>query len=328
LTDSFESLASASIVIPCWNAEQWVGRAIGSALGQHYSNLHVIVIDDGSSDGSLEVIRSFGSNVRWTTGPNSGTCAARNSGLALSNSDYILFLDADDYIEPDSLSAWIRVASKTGADIVFGPYAYELGSTKTMGRSLGKRVNAQFLLCQWLEGWFTPPCSVLWRRQFVRSIGGWNLKAQESRFEDGELVMRALLSDACVSVADEGLGVYVQHDSQHRVSRRTGAAVMSCELALLRDLLEIARTRHHEYAGLSFAQAFYRLAYGAFAHAIDEVGHEALKEARRLGLKGHVGSLKHRALASALGLRIKLRLTGLLKGRPLHCSKPDPTAPA
>jgi glycosyltransferase involved in cell wall biosynthesis len=61
-----------SIIIPCYNAEEYVSEAIESALRQTYSNKEVIVIDDGSTDGSLDVIRSFGSRVRWETGPNSG----------------------------------------------------------------------------------------------------------------------------------------------------------------------------------------------------------------------------------------------------------------
>jgi len=100
MTESFESPPSVSVVIPCWNAERSIARAINSALNQNYLRRDVIIIDDGSSDRSLGVIRSFGDEVRWETGPNSGACAARNRGLELSNSDYVMFLDADDYIEP------------------------------------------------------------------------------------------------------------------------------------------------------------------------------------------------------------------------------------
>ena len=67
-----------SIVIPCYNAERYVGEAIRSALSQTYPNVEIIVIDDGSTDGSLDVIRSFGGAIRWETGPNRGGCAARN----------------------------------------------------------------------------------------------------------------------------------------------------------------------------------------------------------------------------------------------------------
>lgn len=70
----------ASIIIPCYNAQQFVGEAIESALGQTYSPVEVIATDDGSPDRSLNAIRGFGEAVRWESGPNRGGCAARNRG--------------------------------------------------------------------------------------------------------------------------------------------------------------------------------------------------------------------------------------------------------
>ena len=73
-----------SVVIPCYNTERWVARAIDSALAQEGVRVEVIVIDDGSTDGSLEVIRGYDGRIRWETGPNRGVSAARNRGLALA----------------------------------------------------------------------------------------------------------------------------------------------------------------------------------------------------------------------------------------------------
>ena len=87
-----------SIVIPCYNAERYVGEAIESALDQTYPHKEVIVIDDGSTDSSLEVIRSFGNHLRWETAPNRGGSAARNRGLELARGELIQFLDADDLL--------------------------------------------------------------------------------------------------------------------------------------------------------------------------------------------------------------------------------------
>ncbi|HEX2256968.1 MAG TPA: glycosyltransferase [Afifellaceae bacterium] len=103
------------MIIPCWNGEAFVGEAIDSALGQTYPHLEVIVIDDGSSDGSLDVIRSFGARVRWETGPNRGACAARNRGLAMARGALIQFLDADDILLPEKLSRMVPVALSAGS---------------------------------------------------------------------------------------------------------------------------------------------------------------------------------------------------------------------
>jgi glycosyltransferase involved in cell wall biosynthesis len=69
-----------SILIPCVNAGRWIGQAIESALAQTYTPTEIIVVDDGSTDGSLEVRRRFGEHIRWETGPNRGAHVTRNSG--------------------------------------------------------------------------------------------------------------------------------------------------------------------------------------------------------------------------------------------------------
>lgn len=108
-----------SIIIPCWNAEKYVGEAIESALAQTYPNIEVIVIDDGSTDRSLHVIKSFGDQIRWETGQNQGACAARNWGLALARGEYIQFLDADDLLYPCKLERQLPLTIQASRDIIF-----------------------------------------------------------------------------------------------------------------------------------------------------------------------------------------------------------------
>src|SRR5215813_6146334 len=95
--------AFVSILIPCFNAERWIAQAIESGLAQTYEEKEVIVIDDGSRDGSLEVIKSFGDRIRWETGPNCGGNAARNRLLQLARGRWLQYLDADDYLLPTKL---------------------------------------------------------------------------------------------------------------------------------------------------------------------------------------------------------------------------------
>lgn len=92
-----------SVVIPCYNAVRFVADAIRSGLEQTYPHREVIVIDDGSTDRSAEVLQSYGSAIRWETGPNRGGCAARNRGLQLAQGELIQFLDSDDWLYPNKL---------------------------------------------------------------------------------------------------------------------------------------------------------------------------------------------------------------------------------
>ena len=82
---------NVSILIPCYNAARWVGQAIDSAIGQTHPDKEVIVVDDGSTDGSLEIIKSFGNRIRWESGPNRGGNAARNRLLEMARGDWLQY---------------------------------------------------------------------------------------------------------------------------------------------------------------------------------------------------------------------------------------------
>lgn len=112
-----------SIIIPCYNNQAFLQEAIASAVNQTYSSVEIIVIDDGSTDRSLEIIRSFGDRIRWETGINQGAPSARNRGLELARGKYIKFLDADDVLLPDCIERQVAQASQLLPDrkaIVYG----------------------------------------------------------------------------------------------------------------------------------------------------------------------------------------------------------------
>jgi len=92
-----------SIVIPCFKAERYIAEAIESALGQTYKRIEVIVVDDGSTDGSVSRIRSFGKRVTCVTAPREGGRADRNRGLRISQEAFVQFLDADDLLCPGKI---------------------------------------------------------------------------------------------------------------------------------------------------------------------------------------------------------------------------------
>jgi glycosyltransferase involved in cell wall biosynthesis len=89
-----------SIVIPAYNAEAFLAEAIESALGQTHQPVEVVVVDDGSVDGTSDVIRSFGDSVQFVQKENGGTASARNAGARRATGRWIVFLDADDRLHP------------------------------------------------------------------------------------------------------------------------------------------------------------------------------------------------------------------------------------
>lgn len=98
-----------SVVIPNFNRRDYVGAAIDSVLAQDFGDFELIVVDDGSTDGALDVIRSYGDRLRLICQPNLGAEAARTTGAQAAGGDYIVLLDNDDLLYPDALSVYDRV---------------------------------------------------------------------------------------------------------------------------------------------------------------------------------------------------------------------------
>ena len=114
-----------SVVIPVFNSEQFLGEAIESVLVQGDEVLEVLVVDDGSTDGSAAVAERFGEPVRVIRQDNRGPAAARNRGLATTRADYIAFLDADDLYSPDKFALQIpRLDCHPQVDIVIGQLSH------------------------------------------------------------------------------------------------------------------------------------------------------------------------------------------------------------
>jgi glycosyltransferase involved in cell wall biosynthesis len=110
-----------SVIIPCYNAEAYLAEAIGSALRQEAGPLEIIVVDDGSTDGSARVAQQFVALLRYERQANAGIGAARNRGVELAEGQYVGFLDADDVWPDGSLGRRLDLMrASPGTACVFG----------------------------------------------------------------------------------------------------------------------------------------------------------------------------------------------------------------
>jgi glycosyltransferase involved in cell wall biosynthesis len=177
-----------SIIVPCFNAERWIRDAIESCFQQSYPRIEVIVIDDGSTDRSLEIIKSYQSRIIWETGHNQGGNYARNRGFALSKGEYIQYLDADDYFAPNKIEKQVKCLEENQADIVYGDVTYQhhlpegkivLEPANFWGIS-GEQTD---VLESLLAYGCLPPVAYLFRREIILKSRGWDetLKAAQDR---------------------------------------------------------------------------------------------------------------------------------------------------
>jgi glycosyltransferase involved in cell wall biosynthesis len=176
-----------SVIIPCFNAEMWLAEAINSCLQQTYSNIEIIVIDDGSTDNSVEIIKSYGNQIISQILPHQGGNQARNQGFALSKGEYIQFLDADDYILPEKIEKQVSFLEEMGADVVYGDWRHQrhLANGKTVLNNIMISGTQADMLESLLATWWTAVASILYTRSAVENSGGWDeslLAAQDRDF--------------------------------------------------------------------------------------------------------------------------------------------------
>lgn len=174
-----------SIIIPCYNAELWIAEAIDSCLKQTYSPIEIIVINDGSTDESLNVIKSYGDKIIWESNENRGGNYARNRGFALSQGEYIQFLDADDYILSEKIARQVDFLEQTKADVVYGDWRHQrhLPNGEVILEEIEVSGEQEDILASLLADWWVSPACILFSREAVEKTAGWDetLKAGQDR---------------------------------------------------------------------------------------------------------------------------------------------------
>jgi len=198
-----------SILIPCYNAERWIAGAIDSALAQTIPDKEVIVVDDGSTDGSVAIIRAYGDRIRFETVPHAGANPARNRLLELARGEWVQYLDADDYLQPEKIESQVAVLrDHPDVDVFFGPVTLEFSSESPVRRELlpiPEPRDPWVLLARW----FLPQTGApLWRKAAIIDAGGW--KNDQPACQEHELYLRMLMTGKRFCYSDNNGAVYRQ----------------------------------------------------------------------------------------------------------------------
>ena len=114
-----------SVIIPIYNMEAYLARCLDSVINNTYRNLEIICIDDGSKDGSLEILRQYekkDSRIVVIAKENGGVSSARNAGLDRMTGEFVVFIDPDDFVHPQFFELMLQAQQETGADYVMGRF--------------------------------------------------------------------------------------------------------------------------------------------------------------------------------------------------------------
>ena len=202
-----------SILIPCFNAQQWIGQAIESALAQDWPHTEVIVVDDGSSDGSAAIIEQFRGRIRWERQDNRGSNPTRNRLMTMASGAWLQFLDADDYLLAHKVrrqAEWL--SENDDVDVVFGPITLE-HVEKAQARREVLAIPQPHDLWVLLARWFLPQTGApLWRKSAIVDVGGW--APSQPACQEHELYLRLLMAGKRFHYLDESGAVYRQWSEQ------------------------------------------------------------------------------------------------------------------
>jgi glycosyltransferase involved in cell wall biosynthesis len=244
-----------SILIPAYNCEQWLADAIESALAQTWARKEVIVVDDGSSDRTLEIARRFASKtVHVASQDNQGVCAARNAAFAICQGDYVQWLDGDDVLAPEKVERQLLELRDGGTarTLLSGPWAYfiyrrqkarfsetllccDLTPLEWLTRKMGN--NLHMAINSWLVS-----------RELTEAAGPWDLRLWFD--DDGEYFCRVILATEGIRFVPEAKSYYRRASSSPLTyiggsGRKLESLFLSMKLHIdyLRTLEDSDRTR-------------------------------------------------------------------------------------
>jgi glycosyltransferase involved in cell wall biosynthesis len=209
-----------SVIIPAYNAAKYISDAIESTCSQTHSAIEVIVVDDGSTDQTAEVARSY-SNIIFKQNDHQGACIARNTGLSLSKGEYIQFLDADDILLPHKIKTQLPFLTSNHYDTVFCN-GYLFGDDRPQRpikklQALLSPVNIDpFVYCLH-HGFGTE--GPLHRRSLLEKVNGF--RARLAGAQEYDLHVRLAAAGARLHKLDDYLFCHRNHDDPNRITRTT-----------------------------------------------------------------------------------------------------------
>jgi glycosyltransferase involved in cell wall biosynthesis len=188
-----------SILIPAYNSEEWLAQTLRSAVAQTWDRKEIIVVDDGSKDGTLSVARSFESDiVKVFTQANQGASAARNNALARSRGDYIQWLDADDILVADKIALQMDSLGnspnpRTLLSGEWGEFLHHPNDAKFIPTGLWCDLSkAEWLMRKMEQNAFMQTATWLVSRELTEAAGPWDTRLLVD--DDGEYFCRVLMA--------------------------------------------------------------------------------------------------------------------------------------
>jgi glycosyltransferase involved in cell wall biosynthesis len=284
-----------SILIPAFNAEQWIGDTIRSALAQSWRKTEIIVVDDGSRDRTLAIAQEFASKqVLVIAQENAGAAAARNRALSMSQGDFIQWLDADDLLAPDKIQKQVDAlkileGKRWLLSSAWGSFLFRTHRAKFKPTALWQNLPPlEWLLLQMEQNLHMQTATWLVSRELTEAAGPWDIRLGACASDDGEYFCRVILRSEGVRFVPESKVYYRVPASSNQSYVGLSNKKLESQLLGLRLYIEqvcswqnSARTRA---ACVKFLQSWVHLFYPNRMDLMEQVQNLARTLGGELGL--------------------------------------------
>lgn len=249
-------LPLVSILIPCYNAEQYLTETLDSCISQDYSNIEVIFVDDGSSDNSYQIAKRYESDkVKVYKQENSGACRARNLAFEKSSGEYIMYLDADDLMTNNKVSEQIRCTILSNTDeVIF--CRWTKFEQKINNVAIERQIvdhdydNGVELLLDLLNGAMIPISCWLVHRDLIAKCGSWNESLRIN--QDGEYFARILLLASVVKFTYIPVSYYrigVSNSiTRQKMNENKGRSLLDSYMSIAKHLFKVENSNRTKRA--------------------------------------------------------------------------------
>lgn len=236
-------LPLVSICIPAFNSEKWIKESVKSALDQTWQNKEIIIVDDGSTDNTYSIIKSFESEiVKIYRQENKGSCAARNLAFDKSSGDYIQWLDADDILDPYKIEIQMSYALKDKDPLIlycgkYGKFRQNLRKARFTDNSLWQDLTPYNWMLLFLgDVLMTQPGAWLINRQLIELTGRWNEALIKN--QDGEYIFRLVSKSRFIKFTPEAK-MYYRTGIPGSISKTYNEKAVSSVFQAIKNCIEI-----------------------------------------------------------------------------------------
>jgi len=210
------SKVKVSVIVPVYNMEKRLNKCLDSLVNQTYKDIEIIVINDGSKDNSLDIIKSYHDDrIKLIDQENQGISIARNNGISISTGEYLCFLDSDDYFELDAIEKFVNKITSDNSDIVVCDYymfddnnrkIMNVGYPELFGGSLYDNPNM-------IRDIDYGPCNKIYKKELFKDI----MFPINTKYEDFEAILKVFSKAKKITKLDDPVyDYYINQNGETR----------------------------------------------------------------------------------------------------------------